>query len=228
MGQIQNSMNQLFAASMGMGYAISQHPATKNYVENKQLNKKGEAAGKAFTEFANKATDGSLGTDEILTDIAADMSKKSYKDRVESAQTPEQFKKAFEGRLDNEKQINSLRESLEKQRKAEAPAEEAAAEKDDTLELLKELGVDVDNINVGGVQYAVLAIVGVIISVVAQIGDLTMSQIKRKFGVKDYGKIMPGHGGVLDRFDSIIAVAFVLVIACAVVREFGLSVFTLK
>ena len=85
-----------------------------------------------------------------------------------------------------------------------------------------------DTVNVSGGQYAVLAVVGIIISVVAQIGDLTMSQIKRKFGVKDYGKIMPGHGGVLDRFDSIIAVAFVLIIACAVVREFGLNVFTLN
>ena len=149
MGQIQNSMNQLFAASMGMGYAISQHPATKNYVENKQLNKKGEAAGKAFTEFANKASDGSLGTDEILTDIAADMSKKSYKDRIESAQTPKQFEKAFEGRLINEKQLRELRESLDKQREAEAKAPTETAEEDDTLELLKELGVDVDNINVG-------------------------------------------------------------------------------
>ncbi len=75
------------------------------------------------------------------------------------------------------------------------------------------------------INYLVLAIVGVIISVVAQIGDLTMSQIKRKFGVKDYGKIMPGHGGVLDRFDSIIAVAFVLIIACATVRHFGINIF---
>ncbi len=45
------------------------------------------------------------------------------------------------------------------------------------------------------------------LSIVSQLGDLAASVIKRKFGVKDYGKIFPGHGGVLDRFDSIIPVS---------------------
>ena len=40
-----------------------------------------------------------------------------------------------------------------------------------------------------------------------QIGDLAASAIKRKVGIKDFGKIIPGHGGVLDRFDSVIMVA---------------------
>ncbi len=48
------------------------------------------------------------------------------------------------------------------------------------------------------------ALLGLIGSVLAQSGDLIASKIKRYCGVKDFGKIMPGHGGVLDRFDSII------------------------
>ncbi|SHG95084.1 phosphatidate cytidylyltransferase [Anaerosphaera aminiphila DSM 21120] len=46
----------------------------------------------------------------------------------------------------------------------------------------------------------------VIASVAGQIGDLTASKIKRLTGIKDYGKILPGHGGIMDRFDSTIMV----------------------
>lgn len=52
-------------------------------------------------------------------------------------------------------------------------------------------------------------------SIIAQMGDLIASAVKRYVGIKDYGKLIPGHGGVLDRFDSVLLVApyvyFVLV-----------------
>jgi len=47
----------------------------------------------------------------------------------------------------------------------------------------------------------ILSILG---SIASQMGDLSASKIKRYTGIKDFGKIMPGHGGMLDRFDSII------------------------
>ena len=50
----------------------------------------------------------------------------------------------------------------------------------------------------------IFALLGMCGSVVAQIGDLAASAVKRNFGIKDYGKCIPGHGGVLDRFDSVI------------------------
>lgn len=52
--------------------------------------------------------------------------------------------------------------------------------------------------------------VGILGSIAGQLGDLVASKIKRICGIKDYGKIMPGHGGVLDRFDSILLTAPVI------------------
>ena len=63
-------------------------------------------------------------------------------------------------------------------------------------------------------SYAVLAVCGLFTSVVSQIGDLALSAIKREYGVKDYGRLFPGHGGVLDRFDSVIATAPLLLMLC--------------
>lgn len=66
------------------------------------------------------------------------------------------------------------------------------------------------------------AVMGFLISIVSQIGDLIFSLIKRRYGIKDYGIIFPGHGGVLDRFDSVIATAPLLLIGCEAMMKFGL------
>ena len=52
--------------------------------------------------------------------------------------------------------------------------------------------------------FAIISAVGALISMV---GDLAASGIKRNYDVKDYGKLIPGHGGVMDRFDSVIFAA---------------------
>ncbi|MHB8066237.1 MAG: phosphatidate cytidylyltransferase [Ruminiclostridium sp.] len=57
------------------------------------------------------------------------------------------------------------------------------------------------------ISFVVLALLGLICGMVSQIGDWSASAVKRYVNVKDFGNIMPGHGGVLDRFDSILFVA---------------------
>ena len=52
-----------------------------------------------------------------------------------------------------------------------------------------------------------LAIIGAAGSVISQVGDLAASAIKRNHQIKDYGKLIPGHGGIMDRFDSVIFTA---------------------
>ena len=59
-------------------------------------------------------------------------------------------------------------------------------------------------------NYLYLAVYGLIGSVVSQMGDLSFSYVKRQNKIKDFGSIFPGHGGVLDRFDSVIFCAPVI------------------
>ena len=61
------------------------------------------------------------------------------------------------------------------------------------------------------INFWALILLGVIDAPVSILGDLSFSLIKRNYGIKDYGSIFPGHGGMLDRFDSIIFTAPVLV-----------------
>ena len=58
-------------------------------------------------------------------------------------------------------------------------------------------------------HWGMIGVFGVVSSIVAQIGDLIMSKIKRENGIKDFGTVFPGHGGMLDRFDSILPTAIV-------------------
>jgi phosphatidate cytidylyltransferase len=55
--------------------------------------------------------------------------------------------------------------------------------------------------NMGLVHFLVL---GVMVAGISQFGDLAASFVKRHFEIKDFGKILPGHGGILDRIDSIL------------------------
>lgn len=57
------------------------------------------------------------------------------------------------------------------------------------------------------VGYGPMALLALLCGIVAQIGDLSFSLIKREFGIKDYGHLFLAHGGVLDRFDSVLFVA---------------------
>lgn len=66
-------------------------------------------------------------------------------------------------------------------------------------------------------SYAYITIVTIILSIIGQIGDLAASSVKRYVGVKDFSNLIPGHGGMLDRFDSVIFIApFAYILLCLI------------
>jgi len=65
-------------------------------------------------------------------------------------------------------------------------------------------------------NYLVMGILGLVVSLISQIGDFAASSIKRYCEIKDFSDLMPGHGGMLDRFDSILFVAPVVYFALSI------------
>ena len=71
--------------------------------------------------------------------------------------------------------------------------------------------------NIGVSMFVVIALLGIVAAVLGIYGDLFASVVKRQCGIKDYGTIFPGHGGILDRFDSVMFIApFVTMVITAV------------
>lgn len=80
-------------------------------------------------------------------------------------------------------------------------------------------GYAMNRINGIGTDYIwILAIICFIASLGSQVGDLMASAIKREYAIKDYGKLIPGHGGIMDRFDSMIVTAPLIFILGVLLR----------
>ena len=64
-----------------------------------------------------------------------------------------------------------------------------------------------NHMNIDATEIAILAVIAAVAGLISMVGDLCASAIKRNYDIKDYGKLIPGHGGILDRFDSMIITA---------------------
>ena len=70
------------------------------------------------------------------------------------------------------------------------------------------------------VSFPVMALYGLVGSAITELGDLSFSLIKRQCGVKDYGNLLPGHGGMMDRFDSMVFAAPMLLLLVQLLPAF--------
>lgn len=70
------------------------------------------------------------------------------------------------------------------------------------------------------VSFPKLIAIGAVCGVFTQLGDLVFSLIKREFEIKDYGSLLPGHGGALDRFDSMVTAAPAALLMLMILRPF--------
>ena len=64
-----------------------------------------------------------------------------------------------------------------------------------------------NHMNIDATEIVILAVIAAVAGLISMVGDLCASAIKRNYDIKDYGHLIPGHGGILDRFDSMIITA---------------------